>query len=280
MTEKPRPENPQPLSAKGYVYVALIMFLVGIVLLVLFALLAPSLARGGVLEKFYYIVLLAWGMISALVMFGVVHSYAKVTYTRLAGGIKIEISGAAAFAALVVLGGYVLVPNGPFNLTIRPHSPGSPLITSGKIRVEFGALASTIDVNQNGEADFKGIPHNFLGTKVKVLPLIEGYKREYQEKIITGDAIDLDLEVPETALRGQVFPMPSGRHVITVLVEGELARPAAVDQYGEFKTVVHKNLDDVVRLTVCEDGWRVYDDLQPVRSPQLRLRKRDQRCIN
>jgi hypothetical protein len=249
--------------------------------LVLLVVLAPRLMHGGALEKFYYIVLLVWGLISAVVLFGVVRSYAHITYRQPTGGIVVELGGSAAFAALVVICGYLLVPGGPFNLTVRPHGPGAPLIKSGRIRVEFGASAPTIDVNENGEADFKGIPHNFLGATVRVLPLIDGYKREYQEKTITGDVLDLDLDLPETLLKGRVFPMPIGKHIVTtVLAEGEFAKPVPVDEYGRFQMIVRKNPDDSVRLTVCADGWRVYDDLQPVGNPQLHLRKCDRPCNN
>ena len=278
MSDNRQSRDTRPLSAKDYVYVALNMLAVGIGLLVALVVWAPRLIPGGTLERFYYIVLLMWGLISAVVLFGVVRSYARITYRNPAGGLAVELGGAAAFATLVVVGGFILVPKGTFSLTVRPHGPGSPLITWGKIRVEFGANASTIVVNESGEADFKGIPHEFLGARVAILPEIEGYKSAYQEITITGDVLDLNLEVPETLIKGRIFPVPSKKHVLTVFVPGEMANPVPVDEYGIFQMLVHKNPGDSVRFTVCADGWRVYDDLQPVTDPQLHLRKRDERC--
>src|ERR1039457_3505245 len=99
----------RPLSAKDYVYVALNMLAVGIGLLVALVVWAPRLIPGGTLEGFYYIVLLMWGLISAVVLFGVVRSYARITYRNPAGGLAVELGGAAAFATLVVVGGFILV---------------------------------------------------------------------------------------------------------------------------------------------------------------------------
>jgi hypothetical protein len=280
VSDKHQLNVPAPLSAKDYVHVALIMLVVGVVLLFMLVVWAPRLIPGGTLDKFYYIVLLVWGLISAVVLFGVVRSYARITYRNPPGGLAVELGGAAAFAALVVIGGFVLVPKGTLNLTVRPHGPDIPLITWGKIRVEFGANAPTVAVNESGEADFKGIPREFLGAKVKVLPIIDRYKSAYQEKTVTGEVLDLDLELPETQIKGRVFPVPAGKHVLTVLAQGEIVKPVLIDEYGAFEMLVHKNPDDSVRFTVCADGWRVYDDLQPVDNPQLHLRKRDQRCNN
>lgn len=143
---------------------------IGIGLLIPFVAFTPRLLPADILNQFFYIVLIVWGLVCALVLFGVMRSYAHLTYKTF--GIAIELGGPAAFAALVVVGGFWLVPRtDTFHLTIRPHGLGAPLIASGRVRMELGSLSPyTSDINSNGEADFKGIPRKFFGARVKVLP--------------------------------------------------------------------------------------------------------------
>jgi hypothetical protein len=263
MIAKAQGTPPQPLSGKDYAVIAAVMIAIGVGLLVLFVALAPRLVPADILNQFFYIVLIVWGLVCALVLFGVMRSYAHVTYKHVGGAI--EVGGPAAFAALVVVGGFWLVPRtDTFHLTIRPHGPGAPLITSGKIRVEFGGLPTQVsDVNSQGEADFYGIPHKFWRAPVKVLPQVNGYREEYQRVVLDKDAIDLNLVKPETMLKGKIKPTPRKGQVVKVLVSGEDGEQTP-DGYGRFQFLVHKQLGETVRVEVCADGRRIYDDLVPL----------------
>src|SRR5271157_3506923 len=172
-----------------------------------------------------------------------------------------ELGGAAAVTFLVVVGGYLFVPRvDTFDLTIRPHAPGKQLITSGRIRLEIGNSAPTSDVNANGEADFKGIPHKYRGAKVHVLPQFDGYVQAYQEILLDKDAIDLPLvNAPAPTLRGRLTPPPRMGQIVKVLVEGEDGE-SVPDSYGRFQTVVHKKLGERVSLDVCADGRSIYNN--------------------
>jgi hypothetical protein len=262
MTIKAKAAASPALSGKDYAIIAAAMMGIGVGLLVLFVLFAPRLVPADILNQFFYIVLIVWGLVCALVLFGVMKSYARVTYKHLGGAI--ELGGPAAFAALVVVGGFWLVPRTDmFTLTLRPHGPGAPVITSGKIRVEFGSLSPyTSDINSNGEAVFKSIPHKFWGTTVKVLPQVDGYKDDYQTVALDKDVIDLNLEkaLPvETMLKGKIKPAPGKGQVIKILVQGEDGE-SVPDGYGRFQFLVHKKPGETIRVNVCADGRRVYDD--------------------
>ena len=269
---------PQPLSGKDYAVIAVIMVVIGVGLLVLFVLFAPRLVPADILEKFFYIVLLVFGLVCALVLFGVMKSYARVTYKS--GGGVVELGGPAAVALLVVVGGFWLVPHtDTFDLTIRPHAPDKPLITSGKIRVELGNFANTQDISSNGEADFKGVPHKFRGARVQVLPLVDGYKQEYQTTLISGDAIDLNLVKPETLLRARLVPAPAPGQRVKVLIENESGEQVP-DSYGRFQAVVHKNLQDSVVVIVCSNGRSVFNDNVSLTTEEVAIptHKPDVRC--
>lgn len=250
---------------------------IGVLLLVLFVAFAPRLVPANILDQFFYIVLILWGLVGAIVLFGVMRSYAHVTYKHVGG--VVEIGGPAAFAVLVVAGGFWLVPRpDTFDLTIRPHGTDSPLIIAGRIRIEFDRLSFTQNIN-NGEADFKGIPHKFWGTTAQVLPLVDGFSEKYQTLVINKNALDLNLvkaALPETLFRGRLKPVPFKQQVVRILVEGEEGAP---DAFGRFQIPVRKKLEQRVRVEVCADGRSIYDDYKilvegeveiPTHAPHLR----------
>lgn len=282
LAAKPLASASPSLSGKDYAVMAAAMIGIGIVLLVLFVLFAPKLLPADILNQFFYIVLIVWGLVCALVLFGVMKSFAHVTYKHLGGAI--ELGGPAAFAALVVLGGFLLVPRtDEFTLTLRPHGPDVPVITSGKIRVEFGSLSPyTSDINSTGEAVFKGVPHKFWRASVKILPEVDGYKEDYQTLVLDKEAIDLYLvkALPvETMLKGRIKPAPGKDQVIRVLVQGEDGEKIP-DSYGRFQFLVHRKLGEMVRLNVCADGRRIYDDLVTLGEDEIDIltRKPDVPC--
>jgi hypothetical protein len=258
MSPKAEGTLPQPLSGKDYALIAAVMMGIGIGLLVLFVLFAPKLVPADILNQFFYIVLIVWGLVCALVLFGVMKSYARLTYKSFGGAV--ELGGPAAFAALVVVGGFWLVPRtDTFHVTVRPHGPSAARITSGKISMELGSSSANSDINSNGEADFKDIPHKFRGAMVKILPQVHGYKEEYQTVVLDKEAIDLNLVKSETVLRGKIVPAPGKGQALKVLVQGEDGEKTP-DSYGRFQFVVHKDLGEQVRVDVCAEGRRVYDD--------------------
>lgn len=257
------------------------MFLFGVLLLLLLVIFTPILLRADILNQFFYVVLIVWGLGSAGMLFGVMKSYALFTHKHV--DTAIELGGPAAFAALVVLGGFWLVPRtDTFDLTIRPHGQGAPLITSGTIRVEFGNYAPEQTVNANGEADFKGVPHKFRGAHVRILPIIEGYKEEYQSVLIDRDAIDLNLTTappPETLIKGRIIPPPAKALVASVYIAGEDGSQTP-DRNGRFQAVVHRKVGERVRVTVCANNQRIYDDYQTIGQDEIQVytRKPDMAC--
>lgn len=259
-------------SVRDLAIIACGLDVVGVALLLLFVLFAPRLVATDILDRFFYIVSIVWGLVSALVLFGVMKSYAHVTHKSM--GWAIELGGPAAFAALVVVDAFWVFPRtDTFDLTIRPHAPGKQLITSGRIRLEIGNSAPTSSVNADGEADFKGIPHKYRGAKVRVLPQVDGYVQEYQEIILDKDAVDLSLvnaPGPETTLRGRLTPAPRMGQIVKVLVEGEDAE-SVPDSYGRFQTVVHKKLGERVGLDVCANGRSIYNNYISVDDDEIEI---------
>jgi hypothetical protein len=273
--------TPRSLSPRDYAMVAVVMAVLGVLLLLLFVGLIAKLLSADALNQFFYVVLIVWGLISSVVLFGVLKSYASLTYKHL--NWMVELGGPAAFTAIILIGGFVLLPRtDTFDLTVRPHGPGRPKITSGKLTVQFGNSSVTRDLDKDGEADFKGVPHKFWGRTVKVLPEIEGFRREFQTISIESDAVDVEMveETPPKAfLKGILVPAPRAGQVTTVLILGE-AGSELPDTNGRFQFTLRKRQGDTVRVQVCINGWRVFDQYMTLTDDevQIPLRRPDIRC--
>ena len=258
--------NRKNLSARGYALLGLTMIVVGIGMLVLMVKLAPEMPQANLVDKFYYVVLIVWGLITAIFTFGVMEGYARITSQKV--GTKIELRGSAAVFALVVIGGLFHKPE-TFILTVRPHGPNASLINKGQIRVEGGSFKETVNID-DGQAVFPYVP---LGlSPVRVLPMIDGYRQEYQSlNVPSNDVIELNLvRISNDPISITVYlePKPSlGQARILFENENDAAKEVAL---GRFEAVLHNaKIGQTIKVDVCENGRRVYDRLTPIDNPLL-----------
>jgi hypothetical protein len=268
------------LSGRDLALIAFMFVVIGVGLLALFVLVAPKLLPANALDKFFYVIAIVWAIVCALVLFGILNSYAHVTHKSV--GLVVVVGGPAAFAALIIVGAFWVPRIDAFDLTVRPHGPDQQLITSGKIRIELGSLALTQDVNLNGEADFKGIAYRYRGTSVRMLPQIEGYIQNYQEVRLDKDAIDLNLVKsfpPMTVLRGRLTPAPPKSQLVSILVEGEDGE-SVPDHFGRFQIVVHKRIGERVGLNACAGGRSIYNNYITLSEDEIEIpvHKQDDIC--
>jgi hypothetical protein len=172
----------------------------------------------------------------------------------------------------VLVGGFKLVPPAPeiFDLTVRAHSADGrdPVITSGKITIDFDSNRSPVLIDAKGEANFKGVPARFKGTTLRVLPEIEGYEAKPQELKLEGQVLEVALERahPVTVLTGSVVPLIGPPGAIKILVDGQEGE-ASVDEFGRFKLSVSGKPGDRVRMKAFREGKLVYDDYQVLPGP-------------
>ena len=257
----------QPLSGKDYAVIGLVLFVFGAGLLLAFVFLAPKLLPSGLLDQFYYIVVIMFGLFAAVILFGVMKSYASLTVKQPPGTL-LELGGPAVVAALVVFGGIEFVPHAQsFNVVVRPHAQGTPIISSGKIRLEYGANPAERSIDSSGDAEFREIPRQYSGQEVKLLPEVDGYEREYQTISLdpAKPVIDVQLKrkILETRIIGKLIPPPQAGKTVKILVEGE-AGEIIPDEFGRFEATVHKETMEQARFSVWINGKQVYDNYQPL----------------
>jgi hypothetical protein len=161
-----RPNNIAP-----YALIALVSFLCGVGLLGLMIWKADLLMALGLTGDLYYLVLLPMGAAAAAFLFGVLQSFAR--YRGKPFGGVLERGGPILGFALVVVGGFVLVPSvATFPLTVYVHGEGGPhdlvLRNSSRVVLDLGPDRRSEAIGEEGQAYFPSIPANFRGQKVLI----------------------------------------------------------------------------------------------------------------
>jgi hypothetical protein len=240
---------------------------------IFYVIVVPRLVDSGSQAQIFYILLIPWALSCAAFLFGAMKSYARFTHNHF--GSYLELGGPVVLFALVILGGFKLVPTPPetFDLTVRPRSAdsGDPFITSGRIVIDLDNNRQVQLINPNGEADFKGIPSKFRGVTIEVIPQIEGYEEKPQYPRLVGDVLNLTLEkaAPRlTTLKGSVFPPPRKGQEIQIVVDGQKAETFS-DELGRFELNMNGKEGDKIRLKAYSEGKLLYDDFQILPGPVI-----------
>ena len=182
MAPQPPPASPTPRRAAGrrspapvgpffFAIVALIAFAIGLAILSVMLWNAQLLISLGLTGNYYYVVLLALGLSAAAFLFGVLQSSAR--YRGETGWGALELGGPIVGAALVVVGGFFLVPNPTsFDLSVfvHGHAGAHDLLPkdSGEVVMKLGSDVRRRLIGENGEAFFAGIPSNFRGQEAPI----------------------------------------------------------------------------------------------------------------
>src|SRR2546425_776453 len=138
-----------------YALISLGVFLCCTAVLLLLIVKTDKLARLGLTEHVYYLVLILMGLAAAGFLFGVLPSSATYKGTVLGGTLKL--SGPIVGAALVVVGAYFFVPKtSTFPLTVYVHGKGGPqdvvLRNSGRVMLELGPEPRGEPIGDSGQA--------------------------------------------------------------------------------------------------------------------------------
>lgn len=262
-----KPSDAKETAATGKDATKFALTLLGMAVLLLFGmvLLLPRLVPFDVLNQFYYLVLVGWGLAGAAILTGVLRGAAHVSGQHI--GWNVQLGGGAAIAFLIVAGGHFFVPrNDPFDLTVRPRVPDSSSIVSGSIFAEFGNKTERADIH-DGEADFKGIARTFWGKKVRMYAHISGYSSKPQFLAVTGNVIDFPLQGPSArVIRGRLNPAsaapPSARICILDETGTNVQQCTDPDATGNFHFDVKEEPNTPIRVAVCISGKLAFDKFE------------------
>ena len=147
----------QPLPALTYAFLSLVAFFIGIGLLCLFVFKSRDLVASGIDRAVFYVLLLPLGLSAAAFLFGAMKSYAALRHRSVGGAW--ELGGPAAIFALVVAGGFYLVPDAQsfdFTVLLRDKSGATAVRNSGVLRITLENDVKPAKITDDGAADFKG----------------------------------------------------------------------------------------------------------------------------
>jgi hypothetical protein len=248
--QQPTPPTPQrrnrqsPLT-KGpgpifYAIVALVAFLIGCSILGVMLWNAQLLVSLGLTGNFYYVLLLALGLSAAVFLFGLLQSHA--VYRGDTGFGRLELGGAIVGCALVVWGGFYLVPNPlPFAVTVFVHGEGGihDLVPkgSGEVVMELGPEVRRQEIGPNGTVDFTNIAPNYRGWEVPVWVDSKQLEPVHpDQKYPLNAPIQLEVRKKAGKLSGRVQD-PNGKPLVGTKVEAA-GLSATTDLAGRFELVI------------------------------------------
>jgi hypothetical protein len=256
----PLPHSPGPLF---YAIVALVALLFGFVILSMMLWNAQLLVSLGLTGNFYYVLLLALGLSAAMALFGVLQS--RAIYRGNTGWGRLELGGAIVGCALVVVGGFYLVPNPlPFAITVFVHEEGGihNLVPkdSGEVVMELGGKVQRQQIGPDGTVDFKDIAPSHRGEAVPVWFESNQFESVYPEQkyALKGDAIQLEVRKKLGKISGRVqdadgdgAPIPNAKLYLDGL-------SGTTDSGGHFELVIPGDrLRPQMEIEIAANGYEL-----------------------
>jgi hypothetical protein len=258
--EPPLSHCPGPLF---YAVVALVAFLFGFAILSMMVWNAQLLVSLGLTGNFYYVLLLALGLSAAMVLFGVLQCSA--IYRGSTGWGRLELGGAIVGCALVVVGGFYLVPNPlPFATTVFVHEEGGihNLVPkdSGEVVMELGGKVQRLQIGADGTVDFKDIAPSHRGEAVPIWFESNQFESVHPEQkyALKGDAIQLEVRKKTGKISGRVqdadgdgAPVPNAK----VYLDG---LSGTTDSGGHFELVIPGDrLKPQMEIEIAANGYEL-----------------------
>ena len=198
----------QPLSPATYLAVSGAGLALSVGLLLVLVLGADRILAAGLDHRVFYVLLVPLGLSAAAFAFGAMNSTGTFTSQ---GKRQVGLTGPAMFAALVVAGGFLLVPEGGL-LTLavrvdRSVEAGGGPVAGARVTIDWGIQRLTQTTDVNGQASFVGLPPG--AAPIQVLAEAEGHtpERRTLPSIPPGNVVQLELapQAYMTRVTGTVF---------------------------------------------------------------------------
>jgi len=234
---------------------ALIAFACGLVLLTVYLAALKQLVSLGQDSRVYYLILIPMAAAASVFVFGVTKSKARYHGKALNG--ELVLSGAVVMFALIVLGGFRLVPDShTFSQIVYVHGAGGPgdlvLTNEGEVVLQLKTGPVPARIRERGDAAFPALSTEYRG----------------QELPIRLQAVGFSLADPKAGykLEGAPIFLPVTRDISALAIKGRVTdgdlRPIAgatvrldgvevlTDKDGSFALVSREECPSAVRKTI------------------------------
>ncbi len=214
----------------------------------------------------YYFMLCALGLCAALVLFGVLRSYARTSGTQL--GFKIEAGGAAALFIIVLLLGWMFIPtpDATFTVTVFVHGPGGqadmPLRNQGKVFLDLGGKRDVVAIGESGQAVFTEVPGRFRGKPVTagVIHDVWALSPECQSPVLKpGEGAYLSIVPKVRTLEGKATDSTGLPVIGAQVVFGN--HSATTDEHGRFSIPLPATDNREQEISIIAHGYRPWSSI-------------------
>ena len=181
-------------------------------LMILMVMLGERLIAQGMSKQFLYVLLLIAGMSAAISIFGFTRIFAP---QRQGIWRTFEVVGMIMVAALVVLGGFLLVPSeDTFDVTLRVLLPNGLPLANRKIRVVYSNQTQTKELDSDGQVVLESVPLKYAGEPVTIsildpsgsaIPPLSAGELSPQRDYVIEVQLNEDLPTPTPTRRSKML---------------------------------------------------------------------------
>jgi hypothetical protein len=219
-------------------------------------------------QLLYYILLLVWGLICAIILFVGLHSYAHVVGNHL--GWRIELGGPSALFAAVVIGGSLFVPKQPdLNFTVWVRLPDRGYANAGTLTMNINQSQPIFArIETNGQAMFGNIPTSRLPEiqdgSVEFTPHVPGFPEMPKPAVYLTDKqrYEFTLDSYSTDIRGKILRLHGQNGAAEIHIE-HLATLAVGPENG-FRGAVQAKSGSIHLVEVCIHGMQARLESLPI----------------
>ncbi len=243
-----------------FALISLVCFLLGLGILFSMPGLPPQLQM-----QFYYVSLLAFGLAVALVLFGVMRSYASYSGRRFGGTLRLS-GPVVGFLLVIVLSRTIPHPGQDLAVTVYVHGAGGPtdaiLRSSGYVLLYCGAHPERQAINENGMAKFvlppacngQDVPVSLIDEQGAPLKRFEIVSDHRSIKIAPDTVVYVPIRRVDLRIAGTVRDVDD-RPIDGATVKVAGLSIAAGPPDGEFELVIPgERLTDDLELLVSAPG--------------------------
>jgi hypothetical protein len=244
-----------------YAVISLVGFMCALMLVGLLIWKADKLTALGLTGKFYYLILIPLGLSVAAFLFGAMKSYAW--YTGEGFGGKLELGGPIVACAMVVIGGFWLVPDvATFPVTVYVHGESGPdnivLKSTCYVLLDLGPDRRREPIGDKGQAYFPAIPASFRGQEVIISLESDTYElaNQGQKHKLGGSSLYLPIRKKSGRIYGRVQD-ETGKPLAHVTINiTTVSLSTKTDENGSFELVIPSEyMHDEFSLQAVADGY-------------------------
>jgi len=265
----------QPMAPTTYAWIAGGGLLVSIGLLLFLVFQADRVVAAGLDHRVFYVLLIPLGLAAGSFAYGAMASTGG--FRGPLGRGEVKLTGPAVFAALVVAGGFYLVPDGgSVTLVVRVYSgdQAGPAIAGAEVVLDAGQARSTGRTDASGQVVFAGVGRAASASGLTVAVTADGYEsaRRSLESVPANGVVEIGLTEVPVLLSGTVLERVSGQPAVGVVLNfASGAATDTTDSMGNFQVEIARTSGERVSVIGVRRDTLGLNTEVPLGSPEPML---------